>query len=141
MQAPDRTPLRGVAVKLATKRSSPRFVSLTTSRSSTYTTMMTTTFPCSTRLKTHGSAWHCSNPLGASSTLNVFDHNNPALAETIFRVLALSMLPYPAQKTPPVSCSTLSSSNVPSNPPAPSGPCCSDSGSFETASRLSSEDV
>ena len=39
----------------ATKRSSPRFVSLATSRSSTYTTMMTT-FPRSTRLNSHGSA-------------------------------------------------------------------------------------
>ena len=99
--APNRTPLRGVAVKLAKKRSSPRFVSLAISRSSTYTTMMTTTFPRSTCLNTHGSAGHCSNRFAASLALNVLDHNNPALAEMIFPVLALPKLPPPAQKLHP----------------------------------------
>ena len=64
--------------------------------------MMMTTFSRSTCLNMHGSAGHCwSNPFAASSALNVFDHNNPALAETIFSVLALSKLPPPAQKLPP----------------------------------------
>ena len=95
--APDRPSFRGVVIKLTTKPSLPRFVSLATSRSLTYTTMMTTTFPRNTRLNMHGSTCQCSNPFAASSTLNVFDHNNPALAENIFSVLSLPKLPPPAQ--------------------------------------------
>ena len=68
-------------------------------------------------------------------------HPLPALEETFFSGSSSSEVAPSGPKASPVSCSTLSSSNVPSRSLTPSGWCCSDSGFIETPFRLPSEDV
>ena len=139
--APDRTPLRGVAIRLATKA---LLAALRFTRHQQVVDVYHDDDDDFLAQYAPEHAWvglTLLKPLCGEFGAGRFRSYHFGSDRNDFSGFSFSEVAPSGPKTPPVSCSILSSFNAPSDPPAPSGSCGSDSSSFETASRLSSEDV